>query len=269
MVRNRHDGLSHEGTTGRCTARYSDFHSVDPVNYFFADYGTALQLGQTGGEVCLEYKKASNDIRYIVRAWNGSQVIASGATATAGHYTRISEATANLAGTYVVQGNITLSHPLLVMGNTDIILCDGSSLTVPGILLGLNGLTLSIYGQINDSGRINTTASSGNTGIGTGSRDKDWGILTSIDIFGGYINAVGGEDAADRGCAFGSEDGVSRKGDIIFADKMCVIAGNSKHTATIFSEPERKGACWYRPYARVEVCTHPDHDSTNCPYCKH
>ena len=59
------------------------------------------------------------------------------------------------AGTYVVDGEVTISGIIKLNGNVDLIIKDGAKLTVNNKIVGYdNGKKLSIYGQANQTGQL-------------------------------------------------------------------------------------------------------------------
>ena len=62
------------------------------------------------------------------------------------------------AGTYVVEGNVTISGQITLDGNVELIIKDGAKLTANRIY-GQNNYSLSVYGQTNMSGELNVACS--------------------------------------------------------------------------------------------------------------
>lgn len=58
------------------------------------------------------------------------------------------------AGTYVVEGEVTISGSIALNGNVDLIIKDGAKLTVNNYILGYTSYNLSIYGQSNQTGEL-------------------------------------------------------------------------------------------------------------------
>ena len=59
------------------------------------------------------------------------------------------------AGTYVVEGEVTINGMIGLNGNVDLIIKDGAKLTVNNKIVGYdNGKKLSIYGQANQTGQL-------------------------------------------------------------------------------------------------------------------
>ena len=110
-------------------------------------------------------------------------------------------------------------------------------------------------------------------GIG-GGEDADGADVT---INGGIVEAKAGEDAGNKnGCAIGSEDGDNHRGSLHIADNMRVRAGQTSASSS-FTVNERVPACYFRPFARIEPCNHPNatvtindgetHTANGCTYC--
>lgn len=119
-------------------------------------------------------------------------------------------------GTYVVTGDVTLNGSASVVGTVNLILCDGAKLTVTGCNEGEaaiyvpEGNTLNIYGQKGSSGKLTVTGGDYAAGIG-GSDIEIFPALSNncgnINIYGGVINAVGGNGGAGIGGGWGGSAG--------------------------------------------------------------
>ena len=105
------------------------------------------------------------------------------------------------AGWYVVNSNITVDSRIDLTGNTNLILADGYTLDVEGIYIPL-GKTLTIYAQSDGvtAGKIVSHPSDGAAIGGISGNDNG-----NIVIYGGIIEATGGENCA----AIGGGDGGS------------------------------------------------------------
>ena len=89
-------------------------------------------------------------------------------------------------------------------------------------------------------------------GIG-GGQDASGAIVL---ICGGKVVAWAGEDAAKKNVsAIGSEDGDGRRGSPRLGDNMRVHAGQNPSDAAnnLFPFDTRVPACYFRPYACIEV----------------
>ncbi|ADY55364.1 S-layer domain-containing protein [Syntrophobotulus glycolicus DSM 8271] len=113
--------------------------------------------------------------------------------------TEISSATTGLndtttGGWYVVSGNVS-TGTLTVNGDVKLILADGASLTVTGSgtkagVLVNEGNSLTIYGQVMGTGRLDAMGGDSGAGIGT---DKDGALAAGIvNIYGGTVIARSG-----------------------------------------------------------------------------
>lgn len=63
------------------------------------------------------------------------------------------------AGTYVVEGEVTISGSIALDGNVDLIIKDGAKLTVNNYILGYSSYNLSIFGQSNQTGELVVSSS--------------------------------------------------------------------------------------------------------------
>jgi hypothetical protein len=110
-------------------------------------------------------------------------------------------------------------------------------------------------------------------GIG-GGEDSDG---AEVSINGGKVIAWAGKDAGNKnGSAIGSEDGDNHRGTLRIHDCMMVNAGQTPNGTSLFPKETRVPACFFRPYAIVEVCDHPsgitytiNSDGTHTSHCKH
>lgn len=113
---------------------------------------------------------------------------------------------------YVVTNNVTLTETLTIEGNVNLVLEDGAKLTVT--TLGSSndsavhipyGSSLTIYGQTDGTGELNTY---GNTGHGCGIGGTYQGTGGTLTINGGTVIALGGgSGGAGIGSGFGGSFG--------------------------------------------------------------
>ena len=92
-------------------------------------------------------------------------------------------------------------------------------------------------------------------GIG-GGEDADG---ADVKIYGGIVEAWAGTKAGpDGGLAIGGGDHNEGYGTLEIGDNMMVHAGDYPEDADehLFVTGQRKSACWYRTYARIEPCDH-------------
>ena len=130
---------------------------VTGVTYlYYADQAAAIaQTPSTGTANCTKVVASSE-----VVTWNG--------------------------GWYVVNENVTISARVDIVGEVNLILADGATLTSTACI-NTNGATLNIYGQTLGTGTLNANGANGTAAIG-GRSKMDGGTLT---IHGGIINASG------------------------------------------------------------------------------
>ena len=121
-----------------------------------------------------------------------------------GGYTELKDQTELSDGWYAVTENTTIDSRITVNGNVDLILCDGAELTVPNGINVPGGKSLTIYGQIDGTGKLIITspeshyaALGGGYGDGTG----------SITINGGVLDVKATYDAAGIGGGYGGSAG--------------------------------------------------------------
>ena len=99
------------------------------------------------------------------------------------------------SGWYVVLGNDVQTGTLTCQGGVHLILADGAKLTATGgdreagINVSGEGNSLTIYGQASQSGQLRAIGGDRGAGIGGGFQ----GSGSNITIYGGLVNATGGE----------------------------------------------------------------------------
>ena len=119
---------------------------------------------------------------------------------------------------YVVKGEHTIREysGLRVSGDVHIILCDGSSLSIvlqkdpdgnlvtePGIEVG-EGSSLTVYGQVNGSGRL---VAVGGDGGAAGIGGREGGACGAVTINGGEVSSAGGSDYSSGASGIGTGNG--------------------------------------------------------------
>lgn len=159
----------------------------------------------TGAEVLDEFAALMNDVVPLADAvsyrdydngsWSTKQVV---------EYTEITADSAPTTwetGWYVVTGDVTISSRVTVSGDVNLVLKDGTSLTVNGGIQCTETNSLTIYGQEEGTGALtaqNTNA--GNAGIG-GNSDEGSSSCGEITINGGVIASFGGKTVGSYGAA--------------------------------------------------------------------
>ncbi len=154
---------------------------------------------------------------------NGVKYIdANGQEQTADNVTVVTGASATLsAGWYVVKGTDVRTGGLVCNGAVHLILADGAKLTStgtkedPGIQVFVEGNSLTIYGQANQSGQL--IATGGDTGA-AGIGGREFGNGSNITINGGLVIANGGNGGAGIGGGFrGSGSNITINGGTVTA----------------------------------------------------
>ena len=115
------------------------------------------------------------------------------------------------AGTYVVEGNVTIGGSITLNGNVDLIIKDGAKLTANRIDGGLSKYNLSIYGQANQTGQLVVNYSLGDAirnittlevhscQVKSTSSDDNCGGFLSIGTFNVYGGSVDAENTSTKG----------------------------------------------------------------------
>ena len=178
-----------ESLTNACANAYA---KVEPCTAHEDDNGLCHWCGAT----------YMDPVSYVDRAWNGNAVAECNATCAT--YTSVTSgmSTTWSAGWYVVNTNVEIGSRIEISGTVRLILCDGFTLTAKkGIHLVGNGKSLTIYGQVNDSGALTISGvERDHAGIGGNGNDhssgEDGGALT---INGGTVKVNGGELGAGIG----------------------------------------------------------------------
>ena len=98
-------------------------------------------------------------------------------------------------GWYVVNGEVTISSRITVIGEVNLILADGATLNANAGITVTGTNILNIYGQTDGTGTLVAKSSNG-AGIGGGA----YGNSATITINGGVVNATGGRVGAGIGC---------------------------------------------------------------------
>ena len=155
----------------------------------------------------------TESVEYQEASWDGSQVTYESKTETCTLVENSAEAVTWTAGWYAVSGTVTISEPITVSGEVNLILADGCTLDAQKGIVVTTGNSLTIYAQ-SGSGTLNatgTTDSSNNAsaGIGGSTSSFDSG---SITIHGGVINATSGASRWYSGAGIGGSTPSSGNG---------------------------------------------------------
>ena len=141
----------------------------------------------------------------------------------------------------------------------------------------VEGSTVDIYGgTLTATGGYNNYSHLSGAGIGGGD-GGDSGM--KVHIHGGIVTAQCGSFDGDGKRAIGPGDGGDDYGELTIADDLMVSAGYSVADSAPFDAGLRVSGCWYRPYAVIAPCTHPNPTYTvsgtsstdthlkHCAYC--
>lgn len=123
-------------------------------------------------------------------------------------------------GTYIIAEDMTFANTIRLSGDVNIILCDGTTLTMNGSFYGYDGTDyykLNIYGQSDNSGKliikncmgafkplniyggqIDATASWGGAGV--------IGDVRGMNVYGGKVNAVNTSSSGGSGIMLSTAD---------------------------------------------------------------
>ena len=165
------------------------------------------------------YGQFSNDFTYIYRSWDPveKRVIKEERTHT-GPYSELKmiwerwESPDLLYGVcdgtpsdwYLVSQNVTINERINVVGNVNLVICDGHTVTFKDGIHVPEGSTLNIYGQANDSGKLTAIVDiNDSAAIGANDQTDDCG---TINIYGGTVIADAMTAGAD-GAGIGGGDG--------------------------------------------------------------
>ena len=313
-------GIYLDGGTGTFTSGYDVYNNgVDPSTLFFSDLPETANV--TSAE--REAQMANNvTVTYIERSWDdvNKVVVSTPITLTnqipndqipqsdtdfkvitaGSEELTLGGMTTAYPETYVVRGSICRDALRVMGGDVHLVLCDGATLNVHGVVVN-SDCKLYIHSQSYGAsmGKLRADNNGYNESIaGIGSEKGQSGDIY-IEIQGGDIYAKGGDRAAgigggenspganvtiidgiveahagkdEDGCrAIGPGRDSDNYGSLTIGDEMMV---SSERRA---SAEERKDLCWNRTQVRIEPCTHEgatcavidgsSHSVTGCNYC--
>ena len=105
---------------------------------------------------------------------------------------------------YFANGEVTVPERITVTGTANLILADGAILSASKGINVASGDTLNIYGQTGGTGTLTATGSDG-AGIG----GSDGTFAGSIKIYGGTVDATGGDGSAGIGSGCYGKGGIT------------------------------------------------------------
>ena len=145
--------------------------------------------------------KAASGVAYM--AWDSeSKTVKSVSNGCESYTTVTSDLTTWSGGWYVVSSNVTISSPVDVLEEVNLILCDGVELKAQEGICAYDSANINIYAQSTGSNAGRLIATGTNFGAGIGGNEGNCGNIT---IHGGKINAEGYEIAP--GIGSGANDG--------------------------------------------------------------
>ena len=150
--------------------------------------------------------------------WDGTQQKLVATPFPATYNTMTSSTTTWSAGTYVVEGEVTISGSISLTGDVDLIIKDGAKLTVNNNHIYGLGNNLSIYGQANQTGQLVVDNSSAidpffyittlevhSCQVKATSSHIDCGGFYNISTFNVYGGSVDGENTGTSGYGISSD----------------------------------------------------------------
>ena len=140
--------------------------------------------------------------------------------------------------------------------------CGGAVVTISGgTVTATGGKAGAGIGGGEDAMGGNLTVSGGTvyaygTDDGAGIGGGEDGKGGNVTITGGTVYAKAGLQSGSGHRAIGPGCGNDDYGTLSIGDIMTVYASNDNSLENHYSADDRKAACWYRTYAKIEPCTH-------------
>lgn len=193
-------------------------------NYSYSKSGVTLDNGKFyRSEVAMSAAAASSTYRVFTTRTAYTDVAIPG-----GAMSLTSVMTNWAAGTYVVDNDVTITGNVTLGGDVDLILKDGKTLTINGILDGAsNTASLTIYGQSLGTGRLIVDSSG------------DWVDINveDLEIHGGIITTINADQTIETDGTFtiyhGSLSAVGPYNGIEALGNFHIYGGNITATATV------------------------------------
>ncbi len=172
-----------------------------PEGFVLAEDAAGLEVKvELGGA---EMLAETVSVSYQEASWNGSEVTYTGKTENCTSVESSTEAVTWNAGWYVINSTVTISEPITVSGEVNLILGDGCTLNAEKGIVVTTGNSLTIYAQSGGTGTLNATGGDG-AGIGGDGKTNanvDGGSSGAITIHGGNITATSQNGAGIGGGA--------------------------------------------------------------------
>ncbi|MBR4925513.1 MAG: hypothetical protein IKZ61_07150, partial [Prevotella sp.] len=246
-------GVELENNTGTFTSGYKDFHYYTAPNTFFtADLSVALSVVFDSNREAYLTIINNNDEYYVERSWDSTHekvastykflkgIIGYDATPVEGQYKEVTNApesspnewfgmggySDNVAEFYVVEGNVQRETIVVQGKDVHLVLADNATLTLTGGLKleGDNKLYIHSQSYGDNMGRlIVTNKYEKAAGIGSARDDGADKTVGELVIYGGHIEAIGGEYGAGIGSC-------SESGNKQLCNKVTVYGGHIEAT---------------------------------------
>ena len=152
--------------------------------------GTAMTVTYNGTKKILGMKVAKVDLSKAYLKWDADQKKLV-ATDIPAEVTTVKDVDGNAiwqAGTYVVEGDVTISGQIALSGNVDLIIKDGAKLTAKQIYGSSSNHNLSIYGQANKTGQLVVNSSNDEDAIAG---------ITTLEVHSAKVTAT----SSSGGCS--------------------------------------------------------------------
>ena len=188
------ESVTIDATTGEATK-----NGIDP--------GTEVKIKAKRGYVIEKVEAKKVDPAKVYLKWNSTQkkLVATEMPAT---YNTVENASTNVnwqAGTYVVEGNVTINARIRLYGNVDLIIKDGAKLTVNSYIYG-DDKNLRIFGQAQMTGELVVNCSGPNdqaisqlptlevhsakvTATASGNNRGGFINIATFNVYGGLVDA--------------------------------------------------------------------------------
>ncbi len=157
---------------------------------------------------------SGTSVTYYVRSWDGTKIVVTSVTED---LTPLPQSSTISAGKYFLDRNVTVNGRVSLEGNTELILGDGFTYDVKGLYIP-SGKTLTIYGQLDGTGKIYSHPGNGAAIGGYDGHDNG-----SIVIHGGTIQATGANHCA----GIGSNDDQTTGGITIYGGTVTATGKDS------------------------------------------
>ncbi len=137
------------------------YFTVNGYSGYLVDInGTPVQLKDKVGTLGREYYlKGFNEITFQEYSWDATDRKLVSKDITRDQFNLVTSSSSTIcwnAGTYLVKEDVTINGDIGLKGNVNLILCDGCTLKVKGLITG-RGNAFTIYGQAGGTGKLSLT----------------------------------------------------------------------------------------------------------------